>query len=133
MAVSECPNFNGYFLILDEVFFLQILAGDLATQFAVEMGFKEESLSTTESKQMWTDWRNNQCQPNFWFNVSPDHNSNCGPYTPIHPNEIPTTQLPGRLFSPSNICKKLSHHFLLHFPIVMGSYVHHAKYQGVFP
>ena len=71
-------------------FFLQILAGDLATQFAVEMGFKEESLSTTESKQMWTDWRNNQCQPNFWLNVSPDHNSNCGPYTPIHPNEIPT-------------------------------------------
>ena len=30
-------------------------------------------------------------------------------------------QLPGRLFSPSNICKKLSHHFLLHFPIGMGS------------
>ena len=29
--------------------------------------------------------------------------------------------------------KKLSHHFLLHFPIGMGSYDHHAKYQGVFP
>ena len=29
--------------------------------------------------------------------------------------------------------KKLSHHFLLHFPIGMGSYGHHAKYQGVFP
>ena len=26
------------------------------------------------------------------------------------------SQLPGRLFSPSNISKKLSHHFLLHFP-----------------
>ena len=43
------------------------------------------------------------------------------------------TQLPGRLLSPSDICKKLSHHFLLHFPIGMGSYDHHAKYQGVFP
>ena len=43
------------------------------------------------------------------------------------------TQLRGRLFSPSDICKKLSHHFLLHFPIGMGSYDHHAKYQGVFP
>ena len=42
-------------------------------------------------------------------------------------------QLPGRLFSPSDICKKLSHHFLLHFSIGMGSYDHHAKYQGVFP
>ena len=41
-------------------------------------------------------------------------------------------QLPGRLFSPSEICKKLSHHFLLHFSIGMGSYDHHAKYQGVF-
>ena len=42
------------------------------------------------------------------------------------------TQLPSRLFSPSDISKKLSHHFLLHFPIGMGSYDHHAKYQGVF-
>ena len=41
-------------------------------------------------------------------------------------------QLPGRLFSPSDISKKLAHHFLLHFPIGMGSYDHHAKYQGVF-
>jgi hypothetical protein len=43
-----------------------------------------------------------------------------------------TTQLPGRLFSPIDISKKLSHHFLLHFPIGMGSYDHHAKYQDVF-
>ena len=42
------------------------------------------------------------------------------------------TQLPGRLFSPSDISKKLSHHFLMHLPIGMGSYDHHAKYQGVF-
>lgn len=37
---------------------------------------------------MWMDWRNQQCQPNFWVDVSPDPNSQCGPYTPIHPNEI---------------------------------------------
>ena len=42
------------------------------------------------------------------------------------------SQLPGRLFSPSDKCKKLSHHFLLHFSIGMGSNGHHAKYQGVF-
>ena len=45
----------------------------------------------------------------------------------------PPLQLPGGLFSPSDICKKLSHHFLLHFPIGMDSYDHHVKYQGVFP
>ena len=44
-----------------------------------------------------------------------------------------TSQLPGRLFSPSDKCKKLSHHFLLHFLINMGSCDHHTKYQGVFP
>jgi hypothetical protein len=41
---------------------------------------------------------------------------------------IGCTQLPGRLFSPSDISKKLSHRFLLHFWIDMGSYDHHAKY-----
>ena len=43
------------------------------------------------------------------------------------------TQFPGRQFSTIDISKKLPHHFLLHFPIGMGSYDHHAKYQGVFP
>ena len=33
-----------------------------------------------------------------------------------------TSQLPGRIFSPSDISKKMSRHFLLHFQIVMGSY-----------
>ena len=44
-----------------------------------------------------------------------------------------TPQVPGRLFSPSDKCKKLSHHFLLHVSVGMGFYDHHAKYQGVFP
>jgi hypothetical protein len=56
----------------------------------------------------------------------------------MHPTSamyIPVTsaQLPGRLSSPSDISKKLSHHFLLHFFIDIGSYDHQAKYQGVFP
>ena len=34
-------------------------------------------------------------------------------------------QLPSGLFSPSDTSKKLSHHFLLHFPIAKGSYNHH--------
>ena len=34
--------------------------------------------------------------------------------------------------SPSDIRKKLSHHFLLHFSIGIGSYDRQAKYQSVF-
>lgn len=44
-----------------------ILVGDLATEFAVQMGFTEESLNTQHSKQLWLKWQNeNRCQPNFW-------------------------------------------------------------------
>ena len=43
-----------------------MLAGELATQFAVQMGFAEESLSTEASTQLWEDWKSNNCQPNFW-------------------------------------------------------------------
>lgn len=45
-----------------------ILVGELATDFAVQMGFQEESLTTNSSKQLWMNWRNkNSCQPNFWL------------------------------------------------------------------
>jgi len=43
-----------------------LLGGDLATDFAVNMGFKRESLQTDESKEMWMQWKANKCQPNFW-------------------------------------------------------------------
>ena len=43
-----------------------LLGGDLAADFAVEMGFKKESLQTEESKKMWLNWKANKCQPNFW-------------------------------------------------------------------
>ena len=45
---------------------------------------------------------------------------------------VAITQLPGRVFSPSDIWKKLSHPLLLHFPFGMSTYVHHKKYQGMF-
>ncbi|KYM94138.1 PREDICTED: N(4)-(Beta-N-acetylglucosaminyl)-L-asparaginase-like [Cyphomyrmex costatus] len=60
-----------------------LLVGNLATEFAVNMGFKQESLQTDESKKMWTQWKANKCQPNFWKNVTPDPTSSCGPYCPI--------------------------------------------------
>lgn len=43
-----------------------LLAGSLATEFAVKMGFEEEDLTTSVSKDMWNKWKSNSCQPNFW-------------------------------------------------------------------
>jgi isoaspartyl peptidase/L-asparaginase-like protein (Ntn-hydrolase superfamily) len=43
-----------------------LLVGDLATQFALSMGFKEETLETNNSHNMWQQWMENDCQPNFW-------------------------------------------------------------------
>lgn len=62
---------------------ISLLAGELATQFAKQMGFPIESLSTDGSEREYSKWRNNSCQPNYWKHVSPDPSSNCGPYKPI--------------------------------------------------
>ena len=37
------------------------------------------------------------------------------PTLPTEQFDLDNSQLPGRIFSPSDITKKLSHHFLLHF------------------
>jgi len=37
-----------------------------ATQFAVEMGFEQSSLTTKESQEMHQQWLSSNCQPNFW-------------------------------------------------------------------
>lgn len=42
------------------------LVGERATEFAVMMGFKNESLSTENSHNIWENWKSNRCQPNFW-------------------------------------------------------------------
>lgn len=42
------------------------LVGDQATAFAVSLGFKEETLQTNVSQQIWEQWKENSCQPNFW-------------------------------------------------------------------
>jgi len=60
-----------------------MLAGDSATNFAVEMGFVEESLTTPNSEQKHANWVAANCQPNYRKNVSPDPTKTCGPYTPI--------------------------------------------------
>ena len=59
-----------------------LLVGELATQFAVQMGFTKESLETSASLSEWKEWQNNKCQPNYRVNVTPDPHVSCGPYSP---------------------------------------------------
>lgn len=59
-----------------------MLVGDLATEFAVQNGFLEESLATNDSISMWEHWKHNKCQPNYHVNTIPDSTTSCGPYSP---------------------------------------------------
>lgn len=66
-----------------------LLVGEEATKFAKQMNFSEEDLSTEQSRSMWQQWRyENSCQPNYWLNVEPDSQKQCGPYKPLPPNSI---------------------------------------------
>ncbi|KAG9241035.1 hypothetical protein BJ878DRAFT_522762 [Calycina marina] len=47
-----------------------ILAGELATAFAVKEGYKFESLTSGYSKQLYEEWVSQNCTPNFWVNPS---------------------------------------------------------------
>ncbi|RWS22082.1 putative N(4)-(beta-N-acetylglucosaminyl)-L-asparaginase-like protein [Leptotrombidium deliense] len=46
------------------------------------MGFKEQSLTSKRSLKEWKTWKRNNCQPNYWINVTPDPAKYCGPYKP---------------------------------------------------
>ncbi|CAM1505830.1 Fc.00g114670.m01.CDS01 [Cosmosporella sp. VM-42] len=59
-----------------------MLAGDLATEFAIQNGFKAENLTTDASAETCRAWKMDGCQPNYRLNVSPDPSSSCGPYVP---------------------------------------------------
>ncbi|CAD5205378.1 unnamed protein product [Bursaphelenchus okinawaensis] len=59
------------------------IAGDQATKFAVQMGYKLENLTTNDSVQSQKAWISQNCQPNFWKNVEPNSKRTCGPYKPI--------------------------------------------------
>lgn len=44
-----------------------LLVGSQATDFAVMMGYQRETLQTEHSKELWEQWKTNNCQPNFWM------------------------------------------------------------------
>lgn len=69
-----------------------LLVGDMATQFAVSLGFKEESLSSNKSIELHRKWLANKCQPNYWKNVLPDPKTSCGPYHLPRPSRYSSLQ-----------------------------------------
>ncbi|RHY15781.1 hypothetical protein DYB37_011063 [Aphanomyces astaci] len=66
-----------------------VLAGDGALAFAKMMGFHEESLTTPYSTQLYLQWKENQCQPNYFKNVR-GQASSCPPYDPLPPHTVTT-------------------------------------------
>ncbi|KAF4465506.1 N(4)-(beta-N-acetylglucosaminyl)-L-asparaginase [Fusarium albosuccineum] len=60
-----------------------LLAGDQATAFALQNGFKVENLTTSGSAEKCQAWRDDKCQPNYRLNVRPDPLTSCGPYEPL--------------------------------------------------
>ncbi|KAK4351173.1 hypothetical protein RND71_030486 [Anisodus tanguticus] len=62
-----------------------MLVGDQASAFAISMGLPgPTNLSSDESIEKWTKWKENYCQPNFRKNVIP--RDDCGPYHPNGPS-----------------------------------------------
>lgn len=82
-----------------------LLVGERATEFAIQMGFTRETLATDKSMELWTNWKANNCQPNFWLNVVPDATQSCGPYEPESGNAVPRSDWSDRgsyKFGPDN-------------------------------
>ena len=55
----------------------------MASDFANEMGFVNQTLESDETRKQHTEWREANCQPNYYKNVSPDPEKSCGPFTPL--------------------------------------------------
>jgi len=43
-----------------------LLVGEQATDFALQMGFQREPMSTKRSQEIYKQWKQNNCQPNYW-------------------------------------------------------------------
>ncbi|XP_050303242.1 N(4)-(Beta-N-acetylglucosaminyl)-L-asparaginase-like [Anthonomus grandis grandis] len=104
------------------------LVGSLATAFAKDMGFPEESLTTNYSSNQYETWKESNCQPNFWQDVTPDPTKSCGPYKPKstcslrrrHPDPILTNEIPQDI--PESVFNTGNHDTI--GMIVMNAYGH---------
>lgn len=58
------------------------LCGEQAGDFAIMMGFESSSLNTNYSENVYKNWTNHNCQPNYFMNVY-NKTTSCPPYKPI--------------------------------------------------
>ncbi|TRY89033.1 hypothetical protein DNTS_022157 [Danionella cerebrum] len=58
------------------------IVGESASIFAQNMGFMSEDLATNKSIAIFSQWLQQNCQPNYRKIVSPDPSKSCGPYKP---------------------------------------------------
>uniref|UniRef100_A0A0X3NSX0 N(4)-(Beta-N-acetylglucosaminyl)-L-asparaginase n=2 Tax=Schistocephalus solidus TaxID=70667 RepID=A0A0X3NSX0_SCHSO len=67
-----------------------LLVGPPATNFAASIGFHRTDLSSNESRAMWKEWHDGQCQPNFRvpYQWTPDPRRSCGPYRKRRPRGL---------------------------------------------
>ena len=47
------------------------------------MGFQVENLTTDASATNYHEWLSQNCQPNYWVDVTPSPSESCGPYFPV--------------------------------------------------
>lgn len=87
--LRKCRDAIGVARALMEHTTQTMLAGDAATKFAQQMGFKiYDNLESEWSRNLTATWRANNCQPNYWRpgTVTPDPSKSCGPYAAIPPS-----------------------------------------------
>lgn len=66
-----------------------MLVGEGAEDFAKMMGFTQQSATTNASYNIYKEWTENHCQPNFYDNIEPAK-TECGPYPPPYNNSTNT-------------------------------------------
>jgi len=82
-GLRRIPNAIGVARAITKYTKHTMLVGDLASQFAIAMGFPERDLHSNLSISEWIKWKENRCQPNYRKNVIPDPTTSCGPYRPV--------------------------------------------------
>lgn len=65
-----------------------LLVGEGAEEFADSMGVSVQSTTTANTEAVFQQWRDNNCQPNFYENI-PEAKIRCGPY-PIPSKQTPS-------------------------------------------
>ncbi|KAI0595182.1 asparaginase-domain-containing protein [Biscogniauxia sp. FL1348] len=76
-----------------------MLAGELATDFAISNGFVAQNLTTADSAASCEAWRAAGCQPNYRINVTPDPSASCGPYSPTALNSSSAAEYTAQLLA----------------------------------